>query len=112
MPPRSLGRLSRAALRGGESITILSSAYEKILDRARVERERENEAFGRLLVEWNRNPSHSAEIIAVEEVISKVVAPIAESARVLLLVLDWRKPRNLLRTFREPRKARLDCPDA
>src|SRR5713101_282364 len=79
---------ARTLLRGGDPQASLSHAYEALLERARAEREKENHRFGKLLVEWNAGaPRHEA-IIPVEELIERVLAPIAANAPVLMVVLD------------------------
>ena len=79
---------ARMPLRGGESPLALSRAYEKLFEQARVEREKENERFGRLLVEWNRGAPKNDKILKVEEVLGEVVAPLAATKPVLMIVFD------------------------
>ena len=58
------------------------------MDRARTEREKENQRFGKLLEEWNAGAPRHESIIPVEDVIERVVQPIAGNAPVLMVVLD------------------------
>ena len=79
---------ARMSLRGGESAPALSGAYETLFERARVEREKENERFAHLLVEWNRSAPKNDAIVTVEEVLGEVVAPVAATKPVLMIVFD------------------------
>jgi hypothetical protein len=76
------------SLRSGESVPALSHAYEALFERARVEREKENERFARLLVEWNRGAAKIDAIVRVEEVLGEVVAALAATKPVLMIVFD------------------------
>lgn len=79
---------ARMSLRGGESVPALSRAYEALFERARVEREKENEQFARLLVEWNRGAPKNDAIVRVEEVLSEIVARVTVTNPALMIVFD------------------------
>lgn len=78
----------RAALEAGDGCEPLSSAYSRLLARVGELRERDNERFGRLLTDWVAANGSLRDALRIEDVLSKVVAPIAEKEPVLLLVVD------------------------
>ncbi|MCB9544267.1 MAG: BREX-2 system phosphatase PglZ [Myxococcales bacterium] len=65
--------------------TTLAPAVRRLLDRVRAEREAINRAFAPRLLAWPRQAA--GRLVPVEQVIDRVVAPLAQG-RVLLLVLD------------------------
>jgi hypothetical protein len=72
----------------GEGVPSVSEAYGKLSERVADARERENHRFAVLLAEWSLLGSSTDVLIPVEEVLSRVVAPLAQRAPVLLLVAD------------------------
>jgi hypothetical protein len=80
--------LARISLRGGDPLERLADAYGRLLSRATDARERQNYQFGRALVDWVGTGSTSGGIVPVEDVLERIVAPLASEATVLLLVVD------------------------
>ena len=79
---------ARLMLAGGDEIATLSSAYATLVATARERREGQNEQFATLLRAWNAAPAAAWPLVPVERVLEEVVAPLAASAPVLLLVMD------------------------
>lgn len=79
---------ARERLSIAESVGEVASAYRALLSRLAELREDENRAFGAELARWCSAPGSSASEIPVEDVLLRVVAPIAQGRRVLLVVLD------------------------
>ncbi|MCM8596146.1 BREX-2 system phosphatase PglZ [Accumulibacter sp.] len=80
---------ARFRLLGGDEIPELSQAYgacrEALIDR----RNRFARPFAQALIEWNANqPSVDGRLVPVESVLEQVVAPIAATHPILLLVID------------------------
>lgn len=80
--------LSRIGLRAGETAQPLAEAYAALLARAADLREAENQQFGEALVDWIATGSTSGKLLPVEDVIDRVVAPLAGAVPVLLVVVD------------------------
>jgi len=78
----------RAALEAGDGCQPLSAAYAALLSRVAERREVENERFGRLLGDWAGAGATARDVLRVEDVLSRVLAPVAKSDPVLLLVVD------------------------
>lgn len=79
---------ARSMLRGGEESAELSAAYEGLLEKARDKREEENRWFGEQLAAWSASSSRLMGAIPIEEVLTQVVGPLAESNPVLVVVVD------------------------
>ena len=74
---------------GDLSSPALSQAYARLARRADAARHRENRQFGSLLAGWlNATSSRGEAILGVEDVLGRVVAPLAGVCPVLLLVID------------------------
>lgn len=72
---------------GAEPDPTLSAAYERLLAAVAARRAGEDERFGALLAVWA--PTGGGEVLLVEDVLDRVVAPVAESGQsVLFVVLD------------------------
>ncbi|MEO1088213.1 MAG: BREX-2 system phosphatase PglZ, partial [Acidobacteriota bacterium] len=67
---------------------VLAPAVRLLLTRATAVRERFNERFGKLAAGYFEAQSELDGIVPVEDILERVVAPIAKQSRVLLLVLD------------------------
>jgi hypothetical protein len=78
--------LARTAVHAGDPVAELAAALDHIAAACRSRRERENECFADLLARWNERGG--GDILPIEAVIERVVAPLASAAPVLLLVLD------------------------
>jgi hypothetical protein len=77
-----------------ESITLgypepsLQPVLRALWTRVTERRERENEVFAKACAEWLRGAESSERVVLLEDVIERVVAPLVEKRKVLLLVLD------------------------
>jgi len=79
---------ARFALVGGDDSPELSELIGKLLLKIRRQREEQNRSFGKLLADWTASGSQWSDIVAIHEVLEKLVAPVAEHSPVLLVVLD------------------------
>jgi hypothetical protein len=79
---------ARYTLRGGEPVRELSEAYARIVARVVEVREQQNRRFAQLLRDWMAAGATGDEVVPVERVLDEVVAPLAEHAPVLVLVID------------------------
>ena len=73
----SLVDLARIALRAGDAVQPLADAYASLLSHVAERREEENRRFGELLVDWIATGSTSGELMPVEQVIERVIGPLA-----------------------------------
>lgn len=79
---------ARNVLRGGEPVSGLSAAYGELLTAVSAACERRSRRFGQLLAGWGEHGGQGAEVLPIEGVLDRVVAPLAALAPVLLVVLD------------------------
>lgn len=79
---------ARADLSAGDGCEPLARLYARLAAEALGIREAENEAFARSLADWLASGGGLRAAHAVENVLDAVVAPLAEQAPVLLLVID------------------------
>lgn len=79
---------ARARIWDGDSNPALAEAYGGLAKRVDIQRERENQQFGRLIQEWCRNAEPSSSTLRIEDLLDRVVAPLAKERLTLLLVLD------------------------
>jgi hypothetical protein len=79
---------ARVRLLGGESEAALAGAFSALLTRVAEVREVENRAFGHALAEWSRRPYSTGDVVPIEHVLERVVAPLAETVPVLVVLLD------------------------
>lgn len=79
---------ARTALLGGDVAGELAPAYAALLARGREWREAESRCFAERLVAWNTQPAAEPDVVPVERLIELMVAPVAETRGVLLLLLD------------------------
>jgi hypothetical protein len=95
---------ARESICRGEEVAGLTRAYQ-LLDQKVLERREEfNRAFAQALADWTSVGSKFAGICGVEDVLSQIVAKIAEANPVLLLVLDgmsWAVCHELLSDIRQ-----------
>jgi len=80
--------LARTAITDAEVPSGMAAARDRLLARVGEEREAENRRFADLLAKWIEAGSPTGTLIPVEEVLERVVAPLAAAGPVLLLVLD------------------------
>ena len=79
---------ARSLLVGGDRDGGVAAALDRLSERVREVRERENQAFAGRFAAWNEAPKPLEGAVLIEEVVQKVVAPVAGEAPVLVLVLD------------------------
>jgi hypothetical protein len=79
---------ARRVLRGGEPNKDLAAAYVRLVDRVTELREAENLRFGQALADQRAMCDAASNLVAVEQILDRVVARAAQKAPVLLLVLD------------------------
>ncbi len=80
---------ARFRLLGGDELTEVSEAYSACRRAALVRREVFAESFVRTLGQWNKQaPAKTGRVVPLEDVLNRVVAPIAVTHPVLMLVMD------------------------
>jgi len=79
---------ARNRLRETDVSGPLQTAFHKILTQVDIYLVPFEESFARKLADWTRNGDKSSRLICIEDVLSRVVAPVAKEHPVLLLVLD------------------------
>ncbi|NJO35616.1 MAG: BREX-2 system phosphatase PglZ [Rhodospirillales bacterium] len=79
--------LARLALPDDE-LAELAAAYGRLGALARTRRERENQRFAEALQVWNETDGGGDDVLPVESVLERVVAPLARQSPLLLAVLD------------------------
>ncbi|MBF0127171.1 MAG: BREX-2 system phosphatase PglZ, partial [Magnetococcales bacterium] len=79
---------ARARIWDGDSNPALADAYGRLSKRVDAQRELENKQFGGWIQEWCRNAEPSAATLWIEDLLDRVVAPLAKERPSLLLVLD------------------------
>lgn len=79
---------ARRALWGGDRDPAVSAAYARLTERADAAREASDLHFANLLRGWLEAGSSTDRVVVLEQVIDRVVAPIAAEQPVLMLVAD------------------------
>lgn len=79
---------ARLTLRPGDPVRELSEAYATLFQRVTAAREIDSLRFAELLRDWVAAKSTDETVVPVEEVLSRVVAPIAADKPVLVIVID------------------------
>ena len=80
---------ARFRLLGGDELTELSEAYTACRQAVMARRNLLAKSFAQAIVQWNARPStDSGRVVPLEQVLDKVLAPIAAAQPVLLLVMD------------------------
>ncbi|MHB2019959.1 MAG: BREX-2 system phosphatase PglZ [Candidatus Xenobia bacterium] len=79
---------ARHRLTGGDVEASVSAAYQKLLEVVGQRREQLNQSFATLLRDWSRIGDAPPDLLPVETVLERVVAPLSQVAPVLLVVLD------------------------
>ncbi|OSM06738.1 putative alkaline phosphatase domain-containing protein [Magnetofaba australis IT-1] len=79
---------ARARIWDGDSNPELSKAYAKLANKVDEAREEENRRFGQLIAQWSTHAAPSTTVLWIEELLDRVVAPLAKDRPALLLVLD------------------------
>ena len=80
--------VARIALRAGDVVQPLADAYALLLSKVADRREDENHRFGELLVDWIKTGSTSDVLLPVEEVLERIIGPLASEVPVLVVVVD------------------------
>jgi hypothetical protein len=73
---------------GGEPVRELSEAYARLWAAVTEIKEQQNKHFGELLRDWTATGRPGDDIVPVESVLDRIVAPLAAQAPVLVLVID------------------------
>lgn len=79
---------ARLSINTIEESRELSSAFTKLFDAVSKIRDQQAEQFAKLLSEWTELNKTSDEYPGVEEVLSKVLTPLAQQKPVLMIVMD------------------------
>ncbi len=79
---------ARQSLYKGDPVQKLSEAYLQLANAAAARREAENRRFAELLAKWTEADSRGEAVVKIEDVLSQVVAEVAKSLPVLLIVMD------------------------
>lgn len=79
---------ARLALRSGEEGRELSEAYGKLLGRVADVQRRSAETFAGMLSDWTATQTTDGRVVPVEQVLDRVVAPLAAHGPLLVIVLD------------------------
>lgn len=79
---------ARFSLRSGDQVRELSEAYTTLFEQVTALREQQALQFASLLQNWVEVGSTRKDVLPVENVLDTVVAPLASSAPVLVIVMD------------------------
>jgi hypothetical protein len=79
---------ARLTLRNGEPVRELSVAYKKLFDHVTNRCEDRSKLFGDLLRDWTKTQVTDALMVPVEQVLDRIVAPLASHAPLLVIVID------------------------
>ncbi|MCK5861491.1 MAG: BREX-2 system phosphatase PglZ, partial [Candidatus Hydrogenedentes bacterium] len=79
---------ARQALRNGDAVATLSEAYMALFKKCRGIQEKQAKVFAELFKDWTSAGSKEQAVIPVEQILTKVVAPLAAKKPVLLIVMD------------------------
>jgi hypothetical protein len=79
---------ARRYLLAGDETADVAEGFRNLADRLREVREPQNKQFAGLLADWNKAPTATDELIPIEQALSRVVAKLARSRPLLLLIVD------------------------
>lgn len=79
---------ARLSLWRGEPVGELSAAYSRLFDEVRKIREQQSKSFAEFLADWTAAGSQDEEVLPVEQILEKLVAPLAAERLVLVIVVD------------------------
>ncbi len=79
---------ARTRIWDGDPLAMLGQAYTRLSEAVGDERERQNCAFGQLFSNWSETGSHDLSVVGVEDVLDRIVVPLATKQPVLLVVID------------------------
>jgi PglZ domain len=79
---------ARRYLLGGDETPDLAAAFRSLTERLRQVREQQNKHFAGLLAAWNKAPTVAEEVMPIEQALPRIVAKLARSTPLLLLIID------------------------
>ena len=79
---------ARLTLRSGDPVRDLSNAYAKLFDRVTDIAESRSRTFAEKLKDWTAAHSDDESLVPVEQILGRIVAPIAEKNPVLVILID------------------------
>jgi len=79
---------ARTRVWDGDTLAPLGVAYTRLSAAVDEVRERQNRVFAELFANWTATGSHDPGVLGVEQVLDRVVVPLAKSRPVLLAVID------------------------
>ncbi|MHC4880518.1 MAG: BREX-2 system phosphatase PglZ [Planctomycetota bacterium] len=79
---------ARLALRSGDPVQELSASYAKLFDRVTSVVEQRSEQFAGLLRDWTSAKASDPTLAPVEQILDRIVAPLAAETPILVIVLD------------------------
>jgi hypothetical protein len=79
---------ARLRLRTGDPVSELSDAYNQLFSKVTGLQEEQARLFAELLRDWTASGTNGDALVPVESALDAIVAPLAEQAPVLLVVMD------------------------
>lgn len=79
---------ARLSLRAGDPVQKVSEAYARLFEVVTKIREGQSKQFAGLLADWTAAGSQAEDVLPVEEILQKIVAPLADAGPVLVIVID------------------------
>ena len=79
---------ARMALRSGDPVRELSQGYSRLFDRVTAIVESRSHRFAELLKDWTATQVSDDFLVPVEQILDRIVAPIAKKSPVLVIVID------------------------
>ena len=79
---------ARRYVLGGDETADVAEAFRNLAEWLREVRERQKQQFTGLLADWNKAPTATDELIPIEQALSRIVAKLARSTSLLLLIVD------------------------
>ncbi len=79
---------ARLSLRSGDPVQVLSEAYARLFEAVTEIREAHAKSFAQLLADWTAAGSQAEKLVPVEQILERVIAPLAAKSPVLVIVID------------------------
>jgi len=79
---------ARSHIRDGDPSRTVNAAYARLSTMVDSLREAQNQDFANAFARWLESGSHDDAVLAVEDVLARVVAPLAQATPLLLVVID------------------------
>lgn len=79
---------ARLTLRSGDPVRALSESYAKLFEAVSDIREMESRRFAELLRDWTAAKTTDNNMIPVEQILERIVAPLSAAMSVLVIVID------------------------